>query len=439
MKTSLKILFLTLLISTVWAQYPAQWTVDAHAFEHTMTLTGELFINDELQLEATNAVAAFHNDECRGVVEGTTVGDEVIFFLLIYGNTVGDSLEFRAWDATIGNVVLLDEEMLFSSGAALGEVDAPYQLSGTNSLSYIEAFADVFEQAEDTDESVPFDILGNDVYDRSLAMVVTFPIEPQHGMLFENVDQTFTFVSDLNFFGQDSFQYRVAHEYGADSAWVQVNITPIDDPLGAFHLQSPHDNSMFEHGGSSFQEFTWEIPEELDGDPISYSLNVYDGVTLDSSYSTDANTFTVNLEDHNRDTWLDWHVVAYDGWGWTVSADTFSIQISSLLNTDPISYLPERFSLGQNYPNPFNPATKISYELPEAAIIILQVFDIHGKCMANEMLGTKAQGSHLHTFDLSNPEYSNLRSGIYLYRLSALTLNSNTQLFKATRRMLILK
>ena len=149
MKTSLKILTLTLLLTSAWAQYPAEWVVDAHDFEHTMTLTGELLINGELQADISNAVAVFHNGECRGVVEGTQVGSEILYFLMIYGNTPGDSLEFRAWDANIGNVIFLEEEIAFSSGAALGEVDTPYQLSGTNSVSYIQAFDDSFEQVED--------------------------------------------------------------------------------------------------------------------------------------------------------------------------------------------------------------------------------------------------------------------------------------------------
>ena len=439
MKIIHKLFTLSMLLTSVWAQYPAQWVVNAHDFEHTMTVTGELFINDLLQVETSSAVAAFHNGECRGVVEGTQVGDEVIYFLLIYGNTQGDSLEFLAWDNDVGNVLLLDEQITFSSGAAIGAVDTPYQLSGTNSLSYIEAFSETYEVPEDYAENLHMNILANDIYDRSLALLVTFPSEPLHGMLFENVDQTFSYVSDLNFFGQDSFQYRVSHAYGSDSAWVRIEVTPVDDPLTAFHLLSPGDYSLFEHGSNSMQTFSWELPIDYDGDPISYSLYIYDGETLDSTYSTSANSFTVNLEDHNRDTWLDWYVIAFDGWGWTISADTFAIQISSLLDIKSSAHLPKSFAAGQNFPNPFNPSTSIPFDIPEAASIALQLFDLSGKRISTQSYGIKPQGRHRIVFDLRESECVDLKSGIYLYRLSAQSMTGDKQLFNATRRMVILK
>lgn len=420
MKISRKILILTLLLlTTAWAQYPAEWTVDVHAFENTMTLTGELIINDLLISEVTSAVAVFHHDECRGVVEGTPVGSEILYFLMIYGNTPGDSLEFRAWDASIGNVVLLEEEIVFSSGAALGEVDAPYQLSGTNSFSYIQAFDDSFEQAEDTEYSIPFDILGNDVYDRSLAMVVTFPTEPQHGMLFENLDQTFSYVSDLNFFGQDSFQYRVSHEYGADSAWAQVNVTPVDDPLTEFQLLNPADNTLFDENSGTTQNFSWEMPIDYDGDPITYSLYVFNDGVLDSSYSSSVNALDINIEALDRDTWLDWHVIAYDGWGWTVSADTFSMQISSLVDITQPSHRPEIFSVSQNFPNPFNPVTRIEYGLAQVSDVKITIHDLSGRLVQNNRLEGQHPGWYTFKWDGSGMSGEVVPAGIYLCRVQS--------------------
>ncbi len=419
MKTSLKILTLTLLLTSAWAQYPAEWVVDAHDFEHTMTLTGELLINGELQADISNAVAVFHNGECRGVVEGTQVGSEILYFLMIYGNTPGDSLEFRAWDANIGNVIFLEEEIAFSSGAALGEVDTPYQLSGTNSVSYIQAFDDSFEQAEDTEESVPFDILENDIYDRSLAMMVTFAPEPQHGWLHENLDQTFIYISDHNFFGQDSFQYRVSHEYGADSAWVQVNITPVDDPLTEFQLLNPSDNTTFDENSGTTQNFSWEMPIDYDGDPISYSLYVYNAGVLDSSYSSNVNAMDVNIEELSRDTWLDWHVVAYDGWGIKASADTFSINISSLVDIDPNSHLPEGFSVGQNYPNPFNPTTKFKYGLSEVGDVHFTIRDIKGRSVHESVVRDQEPGWYTFLWAGTNATGDIVSSGLYVCQIQS--------------------
>jgi len=417
MHISRKILILTLLLSAAWAQYPVQWVVNAHDFEYSMTLTGELVINDQLQTETSSAVAVFHDGECRGVVEGTQVGDEVIYFLLIYGNTQGDSLDFQAWDATIGNVVLLNEQITFSSGSALGEVDTPYPFSGTNTVSFIQAFGDTFEQAEDTENTLPFDILGNDVYDRSLAMVVSFPVASLHGALFENGDQTFTYVSDLNFFGQDSFQYRVSHAYGADSAWVQINVTPVDDPLAEFHLVDPVDNAIFDETASSIQTFSWEIPEDYDGDPITYSLNVYDSGNLDTSYFSDTNSLQVTIEDLPRNTWLDWLVVAYDGWGSTTSSDFFALQISSLVDIDPDLEFPESFSLQQNFPNPFNPTTTIRYGLPERSVVNITIHDIQGREVMSWTFAGHQAGWHDLQWKGSNMFGVEVAAGMYFTKL----------------------
>ena len=427
-KIWLRSVSILLLVSTGLGQIPEDWVVDVHAFEHTMTLTGELTINGIVQTETTNTVAAFHGDECRGVTEAIQVGEEAIYFLLIYANGDPDSLQFRAWDAEVNNVIELEESFVFVSGAALGTVDAPFMLSGTNSVSYLQANDDSFEQVEDAVDQVALDLLGNDVYDRSLAMVVTFPIEPLHGMLFENVDQTFSYSSEPNFFGVDSFFYRVSHAYGADSAWVMINVTPVDDPLSDFHLLAPADNSVFESGSSSMQSFSWELPVDYDGDPITYSIYVYDGDELDTSYFSEENSVSLNIEDLSRDRWLDWQVMAFDGWGWTVSADTFSVQISSLVDIVPNASLPQSFSLSQNYPNPFNPSTVINYSLADPSVVSLIIYDMSGKQVVSLVNTHQLAGYYNLNWDGTSDTGNQVSTGMYLCRLQAGSFNHTVRM-----------
>jgi|GEM_PF-3300319 hypothetical protein len=75
---------------------------------------------------------------------------------------------------------------------------------------------------------------------------------------------------------------------------------------------------------------------------------------------------------------------------------------------------PSEVSLRQNYPNPFNPSTQITFSVPEAQGVTLDVYNMLGQHVAtlanNEMVSA---GSHAYNFDASQ-----LSSGVYLYKLS---------------------
>jgi len=122
-------------------------------------------------------------------------------------------------------------------------------------------------------------------------------------------------------------------------------------------------------------------------------------------------------------------------------ADTISVEVDTTngsftrgdtqLPTDVKSQkdsgLPENFALRQNYPNPFNPNTTIRYELPEAAFVLLQVYDIRGQRIATLVNKRQSGGVYRETLDASH-----LPSGVYFYRIQAGD-------FVETRKMLLLK
>jgi len=90
------------------------------------------------------------------------------------------------------------------------------------------------------------------------------------------------------------------------------------------------------------------------------------------------------------------------------------------------------YALGQNYPNPFNPSTKISYSLASDAFVTLRVYDILGNEVTELVNSGQTAGVHVINFDASN-----LSSGIYIYRVTA--MNGERILFSESKRMVLIK
>ena len=90
-------------------------------------------------------------------------------------------------------------------------------------------------------------------------------------------------------------------------------------------------------------------------------------------------------------------------------------------NGDPTSTgeeLPQSLKLHAAWPNPFNPVTRISFELPEGAMLRIEVFDVSGRRVSTLAEAWYEAGRHemdWHAEDLSGRELS---SGVYLLRLS---------------------
>ncbi|MCP4547284.1 MAG: T9SS type A sorting domain-containing protein, partial [bacterium] len=94
-----------------------------------------------------------------------------------------------------------------------------------------------------------------------------------------------------------------------------------------------------------------------------------------------------------------------------------------------VSFTPQ---LGQNYPNPFNPTTKISFNLPEAGLASLKVFDATGRLVKVLSDSHLVAGEHTLTWDGRDEQGNHLSSGMYFYRLRAENIN-------LSKRMILVK
>lgn len=100
--------------------------------------------------------------------------------------------------------------------------------------------------------------------------------------------------------------------------------------------------------------------------------------------------------------------------------------------------IPQRVELLQNYPNPFNPTTTIRFALPEPSRVRISVYNILGQEIARLVDGTVDAGYNQTVWDYRTTTGFTLSSGIYFYRLSAVTVESSKE-FIQVKKMLLLK
>jgi hypothetical protein len=100
--------------------------------------------------------------------------------------------------------------------------------------------------------------------------------------------------------------------------------------------------------------------------------------------------------------------------------------------TGPAALLPTKYELYQNLPNPFNPQTLIKYDLPEAANVRLEVFNILGQKVTTLVDRHEAAGPKSALWDGTDAAGNKVSSGIYLYKIIAGD-------YKAAKKMMLVK
>ena len=81
---------------------------------------------------------------------------------------------------------------------------------------------------------------------------------------------------------------------------------------------------------------------------------------------------------------------------------------------DPAVSIPAKFNLASAYPNPFNSMTTVTYSLPVASRVSLNVYDLSGRIVTTLDEGQKQAGVHRTTLNASN-----LPTGLYFVQLKA--------------------
>lgn len=112
--------------------------------------------------------------------------------------------------------------------------------------------------------------------------------------------------------------------------------------------------------------------------------------------------------------------------------------VTSVKDYFTISSLPFKYELHQNYPNPFNPITKIRFDLPERSRVTIEIYDASGKLIKSLLKEERDAGYHSIEWNGTDMNNQNVSSGVYLYRIVAKSLKTNSE-FIQTKKMILLK
>ncbi|HEY3296392.1 MAG TPA: CHRD domain-containing protein [bacterium] len=114
--------------------------------------------------------------------------------------------------------------------------------------------------------------------------------------------------------------------------------------------------------------------------------------------------------------YLDEHAIAGVTYRYTLSVVDMSGASTTLasVNATPGGSATEvtSYALYPNYPNPFNPSTQINFDLKENGTVMLTVYDLLGRHVADLVNAAMAAGHHSVAF-----AGASLPSGVYVYRL----------------------
>ncbi|MCY4158363.1 MAG: T9SS type A sorting domain-containing protein [Bacteroidetes bacterium] len=163
-------------------------------------------------------------------------------------------------------------------------------------------------------------------------------------------------------------------------------------------------------------ELTWfaidpatdEIVDSLNFDwPFVFGEQKTRGI----GFSPDGNYAYVGLFDNSRDG----DGIPLNGVGGVPRGFTFKKfmrgQVTNI-QRDPVE-IPDGFTLSQNYPNPFNPQTNIEFEIKDAGLATLKVYDVLGREVATLVDEHLITGKYTATFNATD-----LSSGTYVYQLN---------------------
>lgn len=245
--------------------------------------------------------------------------------------------------------------------------------------------------------------------------------------------------------------YANVHSQDNPSGELRGQLLPSTNQApAASTITSPADGVSFDLGEDPAMPIavTWNEAADPNGNPVYYRWQLaldasFNNVVFEAQSGSQTQVATTfgELDDllesqgvaDGAMVTLYHRVVATDG-SFQTRSPTASASLTRDTGTASEGYeeQPARFVLHGNYPNPFNPTTTITFDLPEAATVHVEVLDLLGRHVLTVPRRSFASGSG-HTIRV---DATTLASGTYLYRVVAET---SSDAFMKSGHMLLLK
>ncbi len=293
------------------------------------------------------------------------------------------------------------------------------------------------DDAAATTENTPveIDVLANDSDPDGDPLTVVAVTEPgSGGAEITGGGLMVRYTPAADFTGADGFSYTVDDGQGGQAtADVALTVTPVNDPPAPPLITDPPDGAdrVIEGDPEALFGVEWTAAADPDGDPVTYAWQldlagdfaaplVSADVGAATRFETTSGALGTLLTDHgvglNEAVTVFHRALASDGLLTAEgAAATLRLTRGLLTGIETGGALPHRFALRGNFPNPFHPATRLVFDLPEAAEVGVEILDVRGRSVLTVPARTFAAGAARSIrIDLST-----LASGVYFYRVRA--------------------
>jgi len=411
MNTVKHMIISTFMMGILIADIPEDWQINPANYEHYMTVTAVLEVNNTPSTSSSIVLGAFAGDECRGYTYPILVGEQWMYFLMIYANVNSETIEFEVYDVENDMLAPATDALTFASSVPYGMPDEPVLLS---------TFLDTIMMGD-----VNFDTTIN-VLDIVMLVDIIF-----NGEGWVN--------NDGNPLSDDQF---TAADYNGD---LNINVLDIVMIMDVILSQSLNRSIIWYYDNE-----TWQY-DEVRGASVSMATLIYNpgyiGIRSDGDIAGIQFEIAGDFDITNSKLPSGWDINHQNGIVLMYSLDgsklsgnklfeySGEINIASTIVADwygsdilvSATQVPDEYILGKVYPNPFNPITNVIFALPEDGHVSVEIFNLKGQLIDSIFNGFMYAGEYHVSWNAEG-----LVSGTYF-------VNMNAGSYQSTQKVVLMK